>query len=81
MSNFINRVGNSSQAQFTATALVSGAVVAGAIFSYQALRRHEKVEDLKSSIPSLGSDHHANLVCLDLPSGNGGIGIGFKCSY
>lgn len=63
MSNLINRVGNSSQAQFTATALVSGAVVAGAIFSYQALRRQEKVEDLKSSIPSLGRDHHADLVC------------------
>ncbi|KAK6594644.1 putative ThiF domain protein [Botrytis cinerea] len=62
MSNLINRVGSSSQAQFTATALVSGAVVAGAIFSYQALRRQEKVEDLKSSIPSLGRDHHADLL-------------------
>jgi hypothetical protein len=66
MSHLLNRVSNSQQAQFTATALVSGAVVAGAIFSYQALRRQEKVEDLKSSIPILGTEHHADLVGLDL---------------
>ncbi|RAL68615.1 hypothetical protein DID88_007328 [Monilinia fructigena] len=74
MSNLINRVGGSSQAQFTATAIVSGAVVAGAIFSYQALRRQEKVEDLKSSIPSLGRDHHADLL-TDMGIAPKGTGI------
>jgi hypothetical protein len=44
----------SSQAQFAATALVSGAVVAGAIFGYQAVRRQERVKDLKSGIPEVG---------------------------
>jgi hypothetical protein len=46
------------QAQFAATAIVSGAVVAGAILGYQAVRRHERVEDLKSSIPELGRGGH-----------------------
>ncbi|PQE33657.1 hypothetical protein CJF32_00008638 [Rutstroemia sp. NJR-2017a WRK4] len=77
MSHLLNRVSNSQQAQFTATALVSGAVVAGAIFSYQALRRQEKVEDLKSSIPILGTEHHADLVGLDLLLG-GKDGAGKK---
>jgi len=54
MSSFISRVSTSSQAQFAATALVSGAVVAGAIFGYQAVRRQERVKDLKSGIPEVG---------------------------
>lgn len=51
MSSWIGRVSTSSQAQFAATALVSGAVVAGAIFGYQSLRRQERIKDLKSGIP------------------------------
>jgi hypothetical protein len=51
MSSWLSRVSTSSQAQFAATAIVSGALVAGAIFGYQAVRRHERVKDLKSEIP------------------------------
>ncbi|KAK0106684.1 hypothetical protein ONS96_004303, partial [Cadophora gregata f. sp. sojae] len=58
MSSFLSRTTSSSQAQFAATALVSGAVVAGAIFGYQHVRRRERVEDLKSSIPEVGSGGH-----------------------
>ncbi|KAL3418840.1 putative ThiF domain protein [Phlyctema vagabunda] len=60
MSSWISRATSSSQAQFAATAVVSGVVVAGAIFGYQHVRRQEKVEDLKRSIPELGSKHHAD---------------------
>jgi hypothetical protein len=56
MSSWLGRVSTSSQAQFAATALVSGAVVAGAIFGYQAVRRQERVKDLKSGIPDTGGD-------------------------
>ncbi|CZT12244.1 related to E.coli molybdopterin-converting factor chlN [Rhynchosporium agropyri] len=60
MSSWLSRTTSSSQAQFAATALVSGAVVAGAIFGFQHLRRQELVEDLKSSIPALGREHQAD---------------------
>jgi hypothetical protein len=63
MSSFLSRVSTSSQAQFAATALVSGAVVAGAIFGYQAVRRQERVKDLKSGIPEVGS---SDKVCFVL---------------
>lgn len=62
MSSWLSRTTSSSQAQFAATALVSGAVVAGAIFGYQHVRRQERVEDLKSSIPELGKGHEADKV-------------------
>lgn len=66
MSSWFQRTTSSSQAQFAATALVSGAVVAGAIFGYQHLRRQERVEDLKSSIPELGRGHSADKVGFHL---------------
>ena len=56
----------SKEFQFGATALVSGAVVAGAILGYQHVRRRELVEDLKSSIPALGKEHQADRVCSSL---------------
>lgn len=59
---WLSRAVSSQQAQFAATALISGAVVAGAILGYQAVRRQEKIEDLKSSIPELGREHHAEEV-------------------
>ncbi|KAI9731848.1 MAG: hypothetical protein M1818_007713 [Claussenomyces sp. TS43310] len=59
MSSWFQRATSSSQLQFAATAAVSGAVVAGAILGYQHVRRQERVEDLKSSIPALDRDHHA----------------------
>lgn len=62
MSSWFQRTTSSTQAQFAATALVSGAVVAGAILGYQHIRRQERVEDLKSSIPALGRDHVAEKV-------------------
>jgi len=65
MSSWLSRVVSSTQAQFAATAIVSGAVVAGAILGYQHVRRQERAEDLKSSIPELGQNHHAEKVGLD----------------
>lgn len=62
MSSWLSRATSSTQAQFAATAIVSGAVVAGAILGYQHVRRQERVEDLKSSIPELGRNHHAEKV-------------------
>jgi hypothetical protein len=56
---------SSKEFQFGATALISGAAVAGGILGYQHVRRQEKVEDLKSSIPELGKEHQADRVyCL-----------------
>lgn len=64
MSSWLQRTASSSQAQFAATALVSGAIVAGTILGYQHIRRQERVEDLKSSIPELGRNHKGDKVCL-----------------
>jgi hypothetical protein len=68
MSSWLSRATSSTQAQFAATAIVSGAVVAGAILGYQHIRRQERVEDLKSSIPELGQNHHAEKVGQRLQS-------------
>jgi hypothetical protein len=65
MSSWLSRAASSTQAQFAATAIVSGAVVAGAILGYQHVRRQERVEDLKSSIPELGQNHHSEKVGLN----------------
>jgi hypothetical protein len=65
MSSWLSRATSSTHAQFAVTAIVSGAVVAGAILGYQHVRRQEKVEDLKSSIPELGLNHHAEKVGVD----------------
>ncbi len=65
MSSWLSRATSSTQAQFAATAIVSGAVVAGAILGYQHVRRQERVVDLKSSIPELGGNYHAEKVGLD----------------
>ena len=69
--SWFNRVTGSREFQFGATALVSGAVVAGAILGYQHVRRQEKIEDLKSSIPALGEGHLGDRVCL--------ISLCFRC--
>jgi hypothetical protein len=65
MFSWLSRATSSTQAQFAATAIVSGAVVAGAILGYQHVRRKERVEDLKSSIPELGQNHYAEKVGFD----------------
>lgn len=51
MSSWFSRAASSTQAQFAATAIVSGAVVAGAILGYQHVRRVERVGELKAGIP------------------------------
>lgn len=55
MSSWFQRATGSTQVQFAATAIVSGAVVAGAILGYQHVRRIERTEDLKRSIPDIGA--------------------------
>lgn len=62
MSSWLQRQLGSQQAQFTATAVLSGAAVAGTILGYQALKRREAVEELKSSIPPISEKHHAEKV-------------------
>lgn len=62
MSSWFQRATGSTQAQFAATALVSGAVVAGAIFGYQAVQRRERLQDLKAGIPEVGAQHLADKV-------------------
>lgn len=64
MSSWFQRATGSTQAQFAATALVSGAVVAGAIFGYQAVQRRDRLQDLKAGIPEVGSTHLADKVSL-----------------
>jgi hypothetical protein len=61
MGSWFQRTMNSTQVQFAATALVSGAVVAGAILGYQHVRRTERVEDLKRSIPEVGRRDEVSL--------------------
>ncbi|EAU33544.1 conserved hypothetical protein [Aspergillus terreus NIH2624] len=59
MSSWIQRHAGSQQTQLAATAVISGAAVAGAILGYQALRRKEAVSELKASIPNIDEEHHA----------------------
>ncbi|KAL4788690.1 hypothetical protein BJX76DRAFT_3296 [Aspergillus varians] len=53
------RQNSSHQAQLAATAVLSGAAVAGAILGLQKIRRREAVKQLKSSIPEIDEKHHA----------------------
>ncbi|KAF7585657.1 hypothetical protein BBP40_010349 [Aspergillus hancockii] len=53
------RNASSQQTQLAATAVISGAAVAGAIFGYQAFKRREAVKELKASIPTLDEKHVA----------------------
>lgn len=48
--------------QLAAVALISGITVAGAIYGTQAIRRKERVDELKASIPDLSEDHKTVLV-------------------
>ncbi|KAL4877529.1 hypothetical protein BJY04DRAFT_198216 [Aspergillus karnatakaensis] len=59
MASWIQRQNNSHQAQLAATAVLSGAAVAGAIFGFQKFRRRERVKRLKDSIPEINEQHHA----------------------
>lgn len=63
MSSWLQRQANSRGFQLAATAVLSGAVVAGAIHGYQSLKRAEAVDELKASIPNLSEKHRATKVC------------------
>lgn len=63
--SWISRTASSHPAQLAATALVSGVVVAGAIFGFQHIRRTVKVQDLKRSIPDIGEEHEIDQVCFN----------------
>src|SRR2546421_5141691 len=60
--SWVSRTASSHSVQLAATAVVSGAVVAGAILGFQRMRRKLKIENLKSSIPDVGEDHQAGKV-------------------
>jgi len=62
MSSWFERHASSHQAQLAATAVLSGAAVAGAILGYQSIKRREKVKELKASIPEINERHHAEKV-------------------
>lgn len=59
MASWIQRQNTSHQAQLAATAVLSGAAVAGAILGFQKFRRREAVKQLKASIPEVDEKHHA----------------------
>jgi hypothetical protein len=62
MSSWIQRNASSQQTQLAATAVISGAAVAGAIFGYQAFKRKEAIKELKASIPTIDEKHIAGKV-------------------
>ncbi|XXH02647.1 hypothetical protein Hte_009028 [Hypoxylon texense] len=53
MASFLERASSNSKVQLAATAIASGAVVAGSILGFQRLRREERINQLKDSIPSI----------------------------
>lgn len=57
MSSWLESVGSSHKLQLAATALVSGAVVGGAILGLQEAKRKYRVHDLKHSIPDAKENH------------------------
>ncbi|KAI1114716.1 ubiquitin-protein ligase molybdopterin-converting factor [Nemania sp. NC0429] len=59
MTSILERASTNPRVQLAATAIASGAVVAGAILGYQRLQRSERVHKLKSSIPSLADADEA----------------------
>ena len=62
MSSWFERQASNHRVQLAAVAILSGITVAGAIYSTQAIRRKEAVDELKASIPELSEDHKADLV-------------------
>jgi len=59
MASILERASGNSRVQLAATAIASGAVVAGVILGYQRLRQEERVHSLKNSIPSLSEEDEA----------------------
>ncbi|KAL3455418.1 hypothetical protein BJX64DRAFT_272426 [Aspergillus heterothallicus] len=62
MSSWIQQQSNSHHAQLAASAVLSGAAVAGAILGLQKFRRREAVKRLKASIPEVDEKHHAEFL-------------------
>jgi hypothetical protein len=62
MASWIGRITGSREAQLATTAVVSGVVVAGAIFGYQSVRRRERVGELKADIPELNDRSQGHIV-------------------
>lgn len=62
MSSWLHNHAGSHQTQLAATAVLSGAAVAGAIFGYQAVKRQEAVRELKDSIPDVNEKHRTEKV-------------------
>ncbi|KAH8661924.1 hypothetical protein BX600DRAFT_382737 [Xylariales sp. PMI_506] len=59
MSSFLSRASSNTHVQFATTAVVSGAVVAGAILGYQQFQRESRIHRLKNSIPELEKEDEA----------------------
>lgn len=62
MSSWLERQASSHHFQLAATAVISGAAVAGLIYGGQAIRRKAAVDELKASIPELDESHHSEMV-------------------
>ncbi|KAI9811802.1 MAG: hypothetical protein M1832_000696 [Thelocarpon impressellum] len=67
MASWFSRTAGSHSAQLAATAVLSGALVAGTILGFQHVRRQVKVEDLKRSIPDLDEEHTVDQVPAPAP--------------
>lgn len=52
MTSLLSQPSSNSKLQLAATAVVSAAVAAGAVLSYQRLQKDERITRLKQSIPS-----------------------------
>ena len=64
MSAWLERQASNHHVQLAATAILSGAAVAGVIFGSQYARRKVAIEELKASIPELNEKHQAQKVNL-----------------
>lgn len=62
MSSWLSRSGDLSRLSIATTAVASSLLTAALLLTFQQVRRLEKIEDLKSSIPDLGENHHAEEV-------------------
>ncbi|KAG8627088.1 hypothetical protein KVT40_004571 [Elsinoe batatas] len=62
MSNWLTNIAESHRVQLAVTAVVSGAVVASAIFGLQTAKKQYRVSDLKESIPDLKDEQNVGQI-------------------